>query len=293
MDLRRSATPPTDPPLNLPKPRKSLLSRDDLGQREKGGRQSGARLKAEKTEHGLDSASPAPYASDYPFLSTMPATTPHTRRNRPETSHQKAVTHNRRMRIEKILHENLRREQQDAMNQNEASTSTFIYRAMNRISDLPNGYDTDDEDSWGPGGLLPNPGRQEREDFGGEALRYKKVYDRAVRRLDRLDSRGLNGVNGATQRNQGPHGIKRRHDIYDRCDDGEREAAPASLERAKNSVRRPISFDPPNGVHHRRPEEADGEAVRDDRAEEESNEESGSNGSSDNDDDTDEEVPGP
>ena len=54
---------------------------------------------------------------------------------------------------------------------------------MQRIAALPDGYDTEDEDSHGPGGLVPGP--DEEDDFGGEATKRKKVLDRAMRRLYR------------------------------------------------------------------------------------------------------------
>lgn len=57
---------------------------------------------------------------------------------------------------------------------------------MNRVKDLPDMYDSDEENAWGPGGLLPS--RSEIDDFGEEALSYKKAIDRAVRRLDRREN---------------------------------------------------------------------------------------------------------
>ena len=54
---------------------------------------------------------------------------------------------------------------------------------MRRIRDLPDDYASGNEDSWGPGGLLPNS--DEDEDYGEEAHELKKVLDRAVRRLER------------------------------------------------------------------------------------------------------------
>jgi len=60
---------------------------------------------------------------------------------------------------------------------------------MNRIKDLPDMYDTDDGFAWGPGGLMPN--HDELEDFGEEALSYKKAIDRAVRRLYREENEGV------------------------------------------------------------------------------------------------------
>ena len=62
---------------------------------------------------------------------------------------------------------------------------------MSRIINLPEDYDTDDEGSWGPGGLVPN--QEEDSDFGGEALKHKKVLDRALRRLTRQEEGGSLG----------------------------------------------------------------------------------------------------
>lgn len=84
---------------------------------------------------------------------------------------------------------------------------------MKRIKDLPDGYDTDDEQvwgpdgsrsTWGPGGLVPNPG--EMDDYGEEALRQRKSIDRAVRRLIRDDAGGpLEGlVKGYRKRKRKP-----------------------------------------------------------------------------------------
>ena len=64
---------------------------------------------------------------------------------------------------------------------------------MRRIRNLPDNYDTEDEDAWGPGGLFPE--REELEDYGEEAIRVKKVLDRAVRRLTREINEG--SVNGS------------------------------------------------------------------------------------------------
>ena len=64
---------------------------------------------------------------------------------------------------------------------------------MNRVKDLPDMYDTDEEDSWGPGGLVAN--RNEMDDYGEEAVRQKKIIDRAMRRLYREEhGRSLGGL---------------------------------------------------------------------------------------------------
>ncbi|KAL8707910.1 MAG: hypothetical protein Q9220_007130 [cf. Caloplaca sp. 1 TL-2023] len=107
------------------------------------------------------------------------------RRSRPQTSHQKAVDINRKMRVEHILHQQLIDLHTDIRRRKQRRGLCLGYMAMKRIRDLPASYDTDDERSHGPGGLMPNPG--EREDYGEVALRHKKALDRAVRRLWRDD----------------------------------------------------------------------------------------------------------
>lgn len=108
------------------------------------------------------------------------------RRPRPETSHQKAVSINRRLRIDNILYKQLQTVHKQIRKKKKIDTSTFAHRAMQRILDLPDDYDTEEESSWGPGGLIPNP-EKEDNDYGGEALEQKKVLDRAQRRLTRAD----------------------------------------------------------------------------------------------------------
>ena len=114
------------------------------------------------------------------------------RRSRPETSHQKAVIINRKMRIDSILFKKLVREQRRVKDRRREEGRTKVFRAMKRIRDLPDSYDSEDDldHAWGPGGLLPNF-RDEAEDYGEEATRIKKVLDRAVRRLVREENGGL------------------------------------------------------------------------------------------------------
>ena len=114
------------------------------------------------------------------------------RRSRPETTHQKAVTMNRKMRIDSILFKKLLHEYNFVQDRRKQEGRTKVFRAMKRIRDLPDMYDSEDdrEQSWGPGGLLPNF-RDEPEDYGEEAVRVKKVLDRAVRRLVREETVGF------------------------------------------------------------------------------------------------------
>jgi len=114
------------------------------------------------------------------------------RRSRPETSHQKAVTVNRKMRIDRILFRKLVREHHQVQERRREEGRTNVFRAMKRIRDLPDTYDSEDDVdyAWGPGGLLPNF-RDEPEDYGEEAIRIKTVLDRAVRRLVREENEVL------------------------------------------------------------------------------------------------------
>lgn len=136
-----------------------------------------------KTRIDPHSSSPVPPGSGHPILYSAASNGMSSRRPRPETSHQKAVNINRKMRIEHILHKQILAEHDEARREKRRVNSSFGMMVMKRVRNLPNMYDTDDEYSWGPGGLMPNP--NEVEDFGEEALAYKKAIDRAMRRLYR------------------------------------------------------------------------------------------------------------
>lgn len=130
------------------------------------------------------SSSPAPPGAAHPVLHTSSNTNGvNQRRPRPETSHQKAVNLNRTLRMNHILHNQISSEHERIRRKKRIESSSFGFLAMKRIINLPDGYDSEDEHSYGPGGLVPNPG--EDEDYGEEALRSKKQLDRAIRRLER------------------------------------------------------------------------------------------------------------
>lgn len=137
-------------------------------------------------------SSPAPgRSSSQPPVNNVGAHGPGSRRSRPETSHQKAVNMNRKKRIDYIIHQKLSQEHEMVRQRREGQRRTNVFWAMRRIRDLPDDYASGNEDSWGPGGLLPNG--DEDEDYGAEALGLKKVLDRAVRRLEReADGRSAN-----------------------------------------------------------------------------------------------------
>ncbi|KAL8857019.1 MAG: hypothetical protein Q9178_006424 [Gyalolechia marmorata] len=127
------------------------------------------------------------------------------RRSRPQTSHQKAVDINRKMRVEHILHQQLHEAHASMRKRKQRTGISFVFTAMKRIYELPDGYDTEDERSWGPGGLVPS--RREKEDYGEDALRHKKALDRATRRLERDDNGArMNGVMvGGNERRKRKH----------------------------------------------------------------------------------------
>ena len=87
------------------------------------------------------------------------------------------------MRIDHIIHQKLIQEHEMIRQRRVGQNRTNVFRAMRRIRDLPDDYASGNEDSWGPGGLLPNG--DEDEDYGEEAHELKKVLDRVVRRLER------------------------------------------------------------------------------------------------------------
>ena len=113
---------------------------------------------------------------------------------------------NRRMRIDRILHKQMMAHQIEVRRQKRRKSSSFGMVVMNRVQDLPDMYDTDEENSWGPGGLIPN--RTEMDDYGEEAVRHKKIIDRAMRRLHREENGGplgglVRGYNKRKRRSRG------------------------------------------------------------------------------------------
>ncbi|KAL9124052.1 MAG: hypothetical protein Q9217_006583 [Psora testacea] len=141
-----------------------------------------------RMDNTLSSSPPPPPGSSHLILS---AASNGNRRPRPETSHQKAVNMNRKMRIDHILHSQMVAHQSEVRRQRRRNSSSFGMTVMNRVKDLPDMYNTDDENSWGPGGLITN--RTEMDDYGEEAVRHKKVIDRAMRRLYREENGGRLG----------------------------------------------------------------------------------------------------
>ena len=190
VDRTRSPSPTTGPPINAPKPRRpapngrssTAAAADSDAVEPQADRPPAGRiiLKSHRLERHPASSPPVPPGAGHAVLN---AATPHARRARPETSHQRAVNHNRRLRVDRLLHRQLRAAQREARRRLKARARP-AYRALARVWDLRDDYDTEDEGvSWGPGGLVPNPA--EDSDWGGEALRHRKVLARGERRLAR------------------------------------------------------------------------------------------------------------
>lgn len=143
-------------------------------------------LKTGKQERAGE-PSPMPPGAGHTVLNSA---TPHARRARPETSHQKAVNVNRKMRIDKILYEQCSKAQKQSLKRKNKGPSKR-YQEIKRIFYLPELYDSEEEEqNYSHSGLVSNRSRLEDdvdEDFGGEALEQKKVIDRAVRRVGRQD----------------------------------------------------------------------------------------------------------
>jgi len=131
-----------------------------------------------------DLSSPVPPGIGHPVLHPNNPDGVNQKRPRPQTAHQQAVNENRKARVEHILHNKLKEEHAHHRNRRKHREG-FLVKAARRISELPDLYDSEDENSWGPGGLVPNPG--EEEDYGEEAMYKQKILNRALRRVSRWE----------------------------------------------------------------------------------------------------------
>lgn len=178
-----------------------------------------------RMDHTPD-ASPAPPGSNHPVLNRFvpePSLSQQPgRRPRPLTQHQIAVEQNRRQRIEYLLAKRRNNAYRVIRGKREREIPFARYGRL--LQSLPDGYDTEDEEnSWGKGGLLPNP--EEEDDYGECASFFLSVIRKASRRLDRWDYEDANGPKKDRQKER-----------------EERQKAKAALEadvRAANSRSRP------------------------------------------------------
>ncbi|KAJ5725703.1 uncharacterized protein N7483_007060 [Penicillium malachiteum] len=136
-------------------------------------------------------ASPAPSGSGMMdrFVAEPSLTQSSSRRPRPLTQHQIAVEQNRRQRIEYLLAK--RRSNAYRVLRAKRNSEIPFVRYGRLLQSLPEGYDTEEEGSWGKGGLLPNPDQE--DDFGECANFFLSVVRKATRRLDRWDYEDANG----------------------------------------------------------------------------------------------------
>lgn len=147
-----------------------------------------------KMDHTPD-ASPAPSGSNHPALGRfMPdpslSQPSGSRRSRPLTQHQLAVEQNRRQRIDYLLAK--RKSNAYRVVRNKRESEIPFSRCARLLQGVPDGYDTEDEESsWGKSGLVPNP--EVEDDFGECSSFFLSVVRKASRRLDRWDYEGANG----------------------------------------------------------------------------------------------------
>lgn len=192
-----------------------------------------------KSENSPDAASPAPPGQSMmnrfvtePSLSHNPSS----RRPRPLTQHQLAVEQYRRQRIEYLLAKR-KNEAYKILRAKRESENPFV-RYGQLLQGVPDGYDTeDDENSWGKGGLLPNP--DEYEDFGECASYFLSVIRKATRRLDRWDYENANGPK-RDRKKEREERQKARMDMFalDDLDVGRATSARSRARAARNAKRR-------------------------------------------------------
>ena len=148
-----------------------------------------------KAEDPSETGSPGPANNQPSFLNRFVpepslAQQHPSRRPRPLTQHQLAVEQYRRQRIEYLLAQ--RRNEAHQLFRAKRQCEIPFIRYSRLTNNLPDGYDTDDEQtSFGKGGLCPNP--EEEEDFGEGANYFLSVIRKAARRLDRWDYENANG----------------------------------------------------------------------------------------------------
>ncbi|KAE8147063.1 hypothetical protein BDV25DRAFT_161189 [Aspergillus avenaceus] len=161
------------------------------------------------------------------------------RRPRPLTQHQLAVEQNRRQRIEYILAK--RKNEAYRILRAKRETEIPFHRYGRLLQSVPDNYDTEDEDnSWGKGGLIPNP--EEEEDYGECASYYLSVVRKAARRLDRWDFDDSNGPKRDRKKEREERQKARQSGIGLEADLGERmPSSSRSRARAARNARRKIA----------------------------------------------------
>ncbi|EFR01658.1 hypothetical protein MGYG_04660 [Nannizzia gypsea CBS 118893] len=164
-----------------------------------------------KMDQAPDGSSPAPPGSSHPVLhqfapgSPAPGHTPSSsRRPRPLTQHQLAIEQNRRQRVDYILAQ--RREEEYGKARERREQGSRLLHAGRLLQCLPADYDTDDDHSWGKGGLCLNPDAQQ-EDFGEAGSYYFSVLKKVARRMHRWDWQSI----ASEDKEIGPNGLMHEH----------------------------------------------------------------------------------
>ncbi|EGD85293.2 hypothetical protein H112_06195 [Trichophyton rubrum D6] len=164
-----------------------------------------------KMDQAADGLSPAPPGSSHPVLHQFAPGSPalgqtpsSSRRPRPLTQHQLAIEQNRRQRVDYILAQRRAEEYSKARERREQGSQLF--HAGQLLQCLPVDYDTDDDHSWGKGGLCLNPDAQQ-EDFGEAGSFYFSVLKKVARRLHRWDWQSV----ATEDKDIGPNGLMHEH----------------------------------------------------------------------------------
>ena len=210
--------------------------------------QSGGQRLVLKTrmEQTPDTSTPAPPGIAHPVLHQFngsPATpVNYPRRPRPMTQHQLALEQNRRERVEYMLAE--RRANSYQMFRAKREREAAFFRAGRLLQGLPDGYDTDEEISWGKGGLCPNP--KEEEDYGESASHFLSIVRKAARRLQRWDWDSIATREPETWVNQIGRGRRHRSEAWVAVHEPEvmPEPTPPVAKRGRGGRRRAVDTAP-------------------------------------------------
>lgn len=142
-----------------------------------------------KMDQTPDTASPAPPGAAHAIFNQFDAGSPGAnlgsgnRKNRPLTQHQLALEQNRKQRVDYALAQH--RSESMKISQSKRQSEAPFVRAERLLRGLPDGYDSDDENSWGKGGICPNP--ETEDDYGETASFFLSTLRKTARRLQRWD----------------------------------------------------------------------------------------------------------
>ena len=198
-----------------------------------------------------DSSSPVPPGYAPPNLNSYPSgdmaqqadavtsAPPLKARPRPRTSHQLRIERHRQ---ETVYHElDLRLQSEHTEFQRHRESEPTVARAWRRIAQLPPMYDSDDEDgSWGPGGLVPNPGYGEEDDHGEEAAHWAKVMNKSSKRV----TKWMLGDSSYAMMPQQPSALDTLASVADSIDTARQRAATATAYPAPKEEKKKRKYKP-------------------------------------------------